>query len=1223
MMRGRSRFFAGSAGLTAALIVFALTVPPAAAAPALPVNLVASTTAAGAAAEDPAAAADDPACELPLASTFHYTGEPVQCTVPGGITSLTVTVIGGHGGSCQTCGAGGYAGEVVATLPVQPGDPIRIWVGQAGQDHGGWGVAPGGGRGTSALGYDGAGGGGASGVGIGTGDDVTPLVVAGGGGGGGGNGEGANGEPGGAGGAGSRPPTDGKDGGTTPRFAKDLIGIGGAGGHGGGARGPVGFPGDSPLTELFSAGGGGGGGFSHGGDGGGGASAGLIPFPGGGGGGGGGGDSGVALPAESLLYTLSGAHTDGIVTLTTDETVLRDCTQWGSVDLPENVRTVQAIAVGGQGGHANGKGSGKPGFGARLDATIHINPDFPSRLEVAAGCAGTGGGGDGYGNGGWQGTAAGDGFSGGGGGGGSVIQDEGGPIIVAGGGGGPGGASNGSDTTGGIGGNGGDGGHGLGQAGAGSGGDGRGFDAGQGGTGGGNGWINGQNGEDSGLLDAAGAGGGGGGGFILPHSGGGIGGGNGGALAGGGGGGAGASYARDGAATDVRTAVSGQSGNGFIFLRWEKPIPAHVTVVGGDDQQALVGSEYAQPLTVEVTDQNDLPLGGAEIFFVAPGSGPSVGFAGGANIESVMTNGDGIAVSSTLTANQTAGRFEVDVGSISTSARARFSLQNVMGSTTTSQPERSTVVFGQPNSDTATVAGDGPRPSGEVSFSLCGPLASADGCAAGGADAGSAELSGTSLGSATATSPSRAAGSPGTWCYRADYAGDGTYGPSLDASPDGCFTVTKAATTTTLSVTPPAPVSGEPITLTAQVSVTAPGAGQPIGTVTFTDATTVLGAAAVDASGSAALTTAALSVGEHGLVAHYSGDANLLASSSSEHEVPVIRATSTSTLSASPDAAVFGQDVTLDISVAAVAPGRGIPSGSARISTGTIDLGTVELRDGAASLSTSALPVGENAVTLRYGGDDVFTSSTDTTTVIVAPATTSTTVSAGPASTVFGQAVTLNAQVSVVPPGAGAPSGSVEFTNGSTVLGSALVDGSGAATLTTTALPVGAALVNANYSGSPDFRPSSSASAATVAVAQAGTTTDVHIDPVTALSGRAVTIRAHVAPVGPGSGTPTGSVVFSVGSTVLATATVSASGTAVVHTRTLPVGTSTISAAYPGDSNFFGSDGSASVTVDRAPTTTVVSGGIAATGYPVAAPFALAVLLLVLGAAAASLKRWR
>jgi FtsP/CotA-like multicopper oxidase with cupredoxin domain len=87
--------------------------------------------------------------------------------------------------------------------------------------------------------------------------------------------------------------------------------------------------------------------------------------------------------------------------------------------------------------------------------------------------------------------------------------------------------------------------------------------------------------------------------------------------------------------------------------------------------------------------------------------------------------------------------------------------------------------------------------------------------------------------------------------------------------------------------------------------------------------------------------------------------------------------------------------------------------------------------------------------------------------------TTSVTVAPNPA--VAGATVTLGATVSAASSSTAAPTGTVTFKTGSTTLGSATLNGSAVATLSTTALPVGSDSVTATYSGDSNFNPSTSA----------------------------------------------------------------------------------------------------------------------------------------------------
>jgi hypothetical protein len=60
------------------------------------------------------------------------------------------------------------------------------------------------------------------------------------------------------------------------------------------------------------------------------------------------------------------------------------------------------------------------------------------------------------------------------------------------------------------------------------------------------------------------------------------------------------------------------------------------------------------------------------------------------------------------------------------------------------------------------------------------------------------------------------------------------------------------------------------------------------------------------------------------------------------------------------------------------------------------------------------------------------------------------------------------------------PDGTVTFTAGATVLGTAMLNASGVATLTTTAIPIGPQSIGATYGGSASFNGSAAASASTL-----------------------------------------------------------------------------------------------------------------------------------------------
>jgi hypothetical protein len=93
------------------------------------------------------------------------------------------------------------------------------------------------------------------------------------------------------------------------------------------------------------------------------------------------------------------------------------------------------------------------------------------------------------------------------------------------------------------------------------------------------------------------------------------------------------------------------------------------------------------------------------------------------------------------------------------------------------------------------------------------------------------------------------------------------------------------ASTTTLSVTPPNPSFGQPVTLTAHVTCT--GGTAPTGTVTFFEGTTALGTSPLTGAGDASLTVDGLPAGAHSFTARYNGDTNCAASTSNPVTVAV------------------------------------------------------------------------------------------------------------------------------------------------------------------------------------------------------------------------------------------------------------------------------------------------------------------------------------------------
>jgi hypothetical protein len=185
-------------------------------------------------------------------------------------------------------------------------------------------------------------------------------------------------------------------------------------------------------------------------------------------------------------------------------------------------------------------------------------------------------------------------------------------------------------------------------------------------------------------------------------------------------------------------------------------------------------------------------------------------------------------------------------------------------------------------------------------------------------------------------------------------------------------------------------------------------------------------------------------------------------------------ATTTTTLSISPNPATAGQTITFS---AQVASGGGTPGGTVNFMSGATVLGSMVLdSSGKATFSTSSLLAGSYNVTAVYAGSSSFSGSTSNavTLVVAAPVVNTTTTLSTPTNPVsFGTSVSFTATVAAVS-GTNIPTGMITFTDGTTALGSIAVDGTGKAILTTAALAVGNHAIEASYGGATGFAGSSS-----------------------------------------------------------------------------------------------------------------------------------------------------
>jgi large repetitive protein len=475
-----------------------------------------------------------------------------------------------------------------------------------------------------------------------------------------------------------------------------------------------------------------------------------------------------------------------------------------------------------------------------------------------------------------------------------------------------------------------------------------------------------------------------------------------------------------------------------------------------------------------------------------------------------------------------------------------------------------TETLAQGTAQTTTSLIASPNPSvlgGSVTLSVTVSPAAASGSVAfynNGVALGTAALAGGRAQFSVAALPA------GSNYLMARYGGDLTYAGSIT----GIVTQIVVAAPTGVALTSSAnpSVVGQSLTLTAAISP----AGAT-GTVQFLDGAAALGTASVSA-GSAALSVSTLSVGTHSITAIYSGDALNPAGTSAAVAQVVNKAASSVALASAQNPAVFGQSVALSASVTPASV-----TGTVQFVDGSTVLGTVTISGGAAAMSLSSLPVGTHSLTAVYSGDtNNLTSTSPVVTQTVNKAASSVTLvsSANPA--VFGQTIPLSA--SVAPASA---TGTVQFVDGSTVLGTVTVSG-GSAAMSLSTLAVGTHSVTAVYSGDANDSPATSV-AITETVQQAPSTTTLASYTDRSPLGQTVNLSAAVTPA-----SASGTVNLMQGTTILATSTLT-NGVASFSISSLPVGSNSLYARYTGNASYLPSSSATVIQVVLIPTSTTLA----------------------------------
>lgn len=605
------------------------------------------------------------------------------------------------------------------------------------------------------------------------------------------------------------------------------------------------------------------------------------------------------------------------------------------------------------------------------------------------------------------------------------------------------------------------------------------------------------------------------------------------------------------------------------------PVPTTVAVTASDNQPTL-GESITLTATVTPTSGTGIPTGIVTFILTYPdNSSLSLG------IVALDQNGTANVTTSLLAAgaNTVTANYGGDAAFVGNSGRitllvntsSNVATTTVLASSANPSPYGLAVTF------RATVSGSGGTPTGSVDFTLT----------SGAETLASATSSLDDTGQAIFTVSALPAG---TISVTAVYSGDAMFAGSTGSMTQ---TVSQASTTVNVTSSKNPANFGASITFTATVS--SETGAVPTGSLTFQDESSALGqAVTLDENGTAQLTVSTLTAGQHNIAGYFSGDMNFLAADSSS--APLLQtinpASTTITVSSSSNSITYGTAVTFTAVV--IGTVNAPPTGTVDFRDGALDLGSATLDvSGRALLTLSSLSAGPHNISAYYFGDANFLGSDSSSsplpqTVTPAGTTTSLTSSLNPAS--FGTTITFAAVV--MSSTSGAPTGTVTFQDGTSILGSSAVGAGGAATLSVSTLAVGSHSIFASYSGDSNFQASDTASTPLMQTVTAlSTTTTVSSSANPSVYGQTVSFTATI---GGSGGTPAGTVVFTLvsatGSISSGPVPLSAGAQALFATSGLPAGTVSVTAAYSGNGTFTGSTSSPlPQSVNRSTTTTVLT----------------------------------
>jgi subtilase family serine protease len=365
----------------------------------------------------------------------------------------------------------------------------------------------------------------------------------------------------------------------------------------------------------------------------------------------------------------------------------------------------------------------------------------------------------------------------------------------------------------------------------------------------------------------------------------------------------------------------------------------------------------------------------------------------------------------------------------------------------------------------------------------------------------------------------------------------------------------------------------------------------PTGTIILYDqlnSGSVVGSATLNASGTASVSILAgvLSVGPHSLVAQYNGDTNYAAAISSPVQINVSLVSTTTTAAITTTTIQYGSPTIATATVTPQATIPQLPSGAVTFKVDGVSAGTGSLATSGTTYTTavqlSPVSVGSHTLVATYAGDTNYaTSSSASANFLVGKGISVTTITSTPSVLVTGSPATFTATISV-PATSTITSpvftGTVQFMDGTTLLGTPVTVASNTATSTAITLASGSThSITAVYSGDTNWLTSTSSALVPTASSILTTTITLTSNVSKLYSASILILTATVTPTTFSNSTinPTGKVIFYDGTQVVGAVSMAAStlynSVAVLTLSSLTPGPHEYTAVYLGDTSYSGS----------------------------------------------------